>query len=184
MSESTRWAKAVALHRTAAARFAAIVEPFDDATWSAPIAAGKWSPALITEHLNRAYQVMLAELEGGPGMQLRTRPWQRVLLRFTIVPRLLRGGWFPAGARAPRETRPPEVAGSHADVVARFNDLAARFEASMTSARSRNPDARLTHAYFGSTRLANAMLLCARHLEHHERQLAVVVPDQPRLLPG
>jgi len=184
MSESTRWSKAVALHRSAAARFADMVGPFDDATWSAPIAAGKWSPALITEHLNRAYEVMLGELDGGPGMQLRTRPWQQVLLRFTIVPRLLRGGWFPAGARAPRETRPPEVAGSHADVVARFKELAARFEASMTAERSRNPDARLTHAYFGTTRLAKSMLLCARHLEHHERQVAAVVPDQRRLRPG
>jgi hypothetical protein len=174
MSESTRWTEATALHRAAAARFASIIDSFDDTAWSAPIAAGKWSPALIAEHLNRAYEVMLDELGGGQGMQLRTRAWQRVLLRFTIVPRLLRGGWFPAGARAPRETRPPESVGTRDEVMGRFHSLAQRFDAEMSAARNRDPRVRLTHAYFGKAGLADSMLLCARHLEHHVRQVEAV----------
>jgi hypothetical protein len=171
MPGQTAWLEALRLHESAAAGLARSAEAIPPQAWAAPMAEGKWSPAQITEHLILAYEVLLRELEGGPGMQLRTRGWQRLLLRFTLVPRILRGDTFPTGARAPRETRPGEVVGEQADQIARFRADAERFHAAVQEARASNPRQQLTHAYFGASSLEESVLLCARHIQHHHKQL-------------
>jgi len=166
-----RWPEIRQIHLDAAAEVAASAERIQTEQWMLPRAEGKWSPAEIVEHLTLAYDVFLRQLEGGPGMMVRTKLWQRIMLRFTLIPKLLRGEGFPAGARAPRETRPQSANPDQKAAVAGFRDRAARLDAGVAAAMTSGRRVRLTHAYFGSSGLGEAMLLCARHLQHHEQQL-------------
>lgn len=145
----------------------ATAERIPDGAWSNPIAGGKWSPAEIVEHLNLTFDILQRELVGGAGMVVQTKLWQRVLLRLMIVPHLLRGGAFPRGARAPREIR-PRVTSTQSEALAAFREKAAR----LASAAEQSQDKRLTHAYFGAAPAAKGVLLCARHIAHHQKQLA------------
>lgn len=157
-----------AIHAAAAAGFAQAADRVTRDAWLEPRAAGKWSPAEIVTHLNLTYDVLLREILGGPGMAVRTSWWQRLILRFTVLPRILRDGVFPEGARAPREVRPPAPLLDQEAAVEEFREKSAQFEALCAAA---DPERTLTHAYFGNAPLAKAMLLCARHIEHHARQL-------------
>ncbi|HEX2091215.1 MAG TPA: DinB family protein [Longimicrobiaceae bacterium] len=170
-SRQERWAEALALHASATAGFAADAAAVVPERWAVPRAPGKWSPAQVVQHLILAYEVLLRELAGGPGMALHATWWQRFLLRLIFLPRLLAGAPFPPGARAPREVRPPETAGDREEAVARFRALAAEFTAAVEETRARSPRKRLTHAYFGATSLEDAVRLCARHIQHHRQQL-------------
>ena len=166
-----KWEQIRKIHSSASAAFAAAAEGVSSEKWTVPRAEGKWSAAEIVEHLNLAYATLLRELTGGKGMQIRTKLWQRLLLRITLVPKLLRGEPFPANARAPREMRPASADPDPASAIARFREQSSRFEAVAHEAitRGRSPD--LTHAYFGTASLATGVLLCARHVQHHEKQL-------------
>ena len=157
------------LHTDAVSDLVATASSVPEARWRAPRAEGKWSPAETVEHLTIAYDVLLRELAGGGGMAIRTTLWQRILLRLTLVPKILRDGAFPKGARAPRETRPQMPEHGQAEAIARFRERATRF--SETAADPRHARARLTHAYFGRASVTNTILLCARHIEHHRAQL-------------
>ncbi|HEX7705349.1 MAG TPA: DinB family protein [Thermoanaerobaculia bacterium] len=139
--------------------------------WLAPRDEGKWSPAEIVEHLTLACEVLLRELEGGEGMRVRTSWWQRVLLRVTMVPRLLSGKPFPAGARAPRETRPELRSEDQASAIARFRERSGALESAAAEGVMGGRRVYLTHAYFGRAPVEKALLLSARHIEHHLRQL-------------
>ena len=165
------WDAIQRLHADVTADFAAAAEAIPASRWMTPRAEGKWSPAEIVEHITLAYETLLRELDGGPGMQVRTKWWQRVLLRFTLVPKLMRGGAFPKGARAPRETRPVVTDPDQGAAIARFKDRVARFGVSATFAMNTRPGARLTHPYFGQSKIPNAVLLSARHVQHHRAQL-------------
>lgn len=165
-----KWEQIAALHDHAAKELIAAAEGVSADRWLVPRAEGKWSPAEVVEHLNLVYDVVLRELGGEPGMQLRTRWWQRLVLRFTIVPRILRGGWFPAGARAPKETRPALSTTDQRELISRFRDRAARF--ATAAANARGTTQRITHAYFGAARVPESVLLCARHIEHHTKQVS------------
>ncbi len=159
------------LHAKAVDELLSVASRIPEERWKRPRAEGKWSPAETLEHLAVAYDVLLRELETGVGMKVVTSAWQRLLLRFTMVPRILRGGAFPAGARAPRETRPQMPAADQATAIAVFRDKADRFASTIAAKRAARPRAQLTHAYFGRSSLANALLLVARHVEHHRKQL-------------
>jgi hypothetical protein len=158
----------LALHRRATETLLEAASRVDDARWNEPIAEGKWTPSEILDHLITSYEVLLRELSGGGGMQIRTSAWQQVLLRLLYVPRILRTGWFPKGARAPRETRPAGRGLTKAESTALFRTRAEEFE---TAVRAAPPSQQLTHAYFGTWSVTRGVALCARHIEHHAAQL-------------
>lgn len=169
-----RWPEIVQVHSQAAAEFAAAAERVAPERWLHPRAEGKWTPAEVVEHVTLAYEILLRELEGGAGMKVRTKLWQRLLLRVSMVPKILRGGAFPADARAPREIRPTVSNPDRGAALARFREKAARFQSLAADAVDRKRRVRLTHAYFGTAPLPDAVLLCARHVEHHHKQLVQV----------
>lgn len=162
-----KWDEIAALHDRAAAEVMSAAERVPADRWLTPRAEGKWTPAEVVEHLNLVYDVVLRELDGGAGMQIRTKWWQRILLRFTVVPKILRGDGFPAGARAPKETRPALSTTDQREAIARFRERAARFASAASSSRNK----RITHAYFGTARVPESVLLIARHMQHHGKQL-------------
>ncbi|HEY0592353.1 MAG TPA: DinB family protein [Thermoanaerobaculia bacterium] len=159
------------LHAKAVDDLLAVASRIPEERWKAPRAEGKWSPAETLEHLAISYDVLLGELETGVGMRVVTSAWQRLLLRVTMVPRILRHGAFPRGARAPREVRPQMPASEQPGAIAAFREKADRFASTVAGTRAARPGARLTHAYFGRSSLAHALAFTARHLEHHRRQL-------------
>src|SRR4051812_40127940 len=105
----SQWATLVARHSASVDEYLAVARGVPATRWASPIAPGKWTPAEMTCHLLESYRVLRRELAGGPGMQLRLRRLHRLVLRYTLFPRILRRGQFPAGARAPRETRPRDI---------------------------------------------------------------------------
>jgi DinB family protein len=169
--EWMNWQRVLEIHSRAAIALAETAERVPQQQWLEPRAEGKWSPGHVLEHLNLTYDVLTRELEGGTGMAVLTNAWQRFLLRLTIVPRILRGGWFPAGARAPREIRPAEAAADKSVAIAAFRDRSARFHQAAVAAEARR-GVKLSHAYFGRSGVRDSMLLCTRHIEHHQRQLS------------
>jgi hypothetical protein len=166
-----KWTAIQQLHGDAAERLAMSAEKVDPQKWLVPRAEGKWTPAQVVEHLSRVYDVVTNEIEGGPGMKLRLQFWQRMYLRVTVLGRILNGGWFPEGAPAPYETRPGAVTPDQRTSIAGFRARAAQFATAAASAHESGRRVRVTHAYFGTASVERATLLCARHIEHHEKQL-------------
>lgn len=157
-------------HRTAVARFATAAEAVRPDLWSGPNPDGKWTPAEVCEHVAVSYELLARELAGGPAMAIRTSWFQRMVLRLTYMPRILRTGAFPPAVRAPRETRPESGAASPVAGAARLREQAAAFEREWLAARERG-GGRVTHPYFGALSLAPALRFCEIHTLHHLRQL-------------
>jgi uncharacterized damage-inducible protein DinB len=165
------WNSLAADHRAALDQFVATARQLPPRSWTQPLGFGKWSPAEISSHLIASYRIMRNELAGGPGMALRLRPLRRWLLRHTMLPRILRGEPFPAGARAPRETRPTaERAALPVALETLIQESNALVEE--LTIRASEGRVRLTHAYFGSMSARQSLQLLAVHTRHHARQLA------------
>jgi len=165
-----QWSEALQHHSEAAAELLRGAGGVAPERWSEPLGVGKWTPAQVVQHLILAYEAMLRELSGGPGMRVRTRRWQRLVLRWTVLPRLLRSGEFPR-ARAPRETVPADSPTDQGEAMEAFRRRAAEFEEAVRMARSRRPRATLVHAYFGPMVLRDVVVLCGWHILHHRSQL-------------
>ena len=142
------WERLVADHAGACAEYRNAALAFDADRWIRPIAPGKWSPAEVTSHVSEAYRVLRGELAGAGGMRLLGSRLQRLILRHTVLPRLLAGKPFPAGVRAPRETRPREIQADQQVALAELDHLVAQFIEELT-VRAATGTVRLTHAYFG-----------------------------------
>jgi hypothetical protein len=164
------WERVLTIHTQASAALAETAERISSDRWLEPRAEGKWTPGHVLEHLNLTYETLLRDLGGGSGMVILTKWWQRAALRVLVVPRILRGGWFPSGARAPRELRPAQPASDQRTAIATFRESAQRFRDTVSAANAKG-GATIAHAYFGRAKLNHSVLLCARHIEHHQRQL-------------
>lgn len=170
----SRWRAAVDEHQVALAAYLEAAERVSVAAWTRPYAAGKWTPAEITEHLAMTYRVFIAEVNGGPAMKLKLTPFRRRLLKMLMLPHMLFHRTFPRGARAPRELR-PEAAPlpGRAQALAELRALGERFATEAERARA-GGWGHVTHPYFGAIDLTRGMRLCAVHLEHHTRQVASI----------
>jgi hypothetical protein len=124
--------------------------------WPPWWAAAACASGVVLKLSEALFEAAGRELRDGVPMALRTTGWQRMVLRHTILRRLLRGGPFPGGARSPRETRPPAVPdGEPADLlIRRFEASAVELEGALAAAGEADPKRRLTHPYFGRLPLA------------------------------
>ncbi len=167
------WPALVDDHAAAVEQFVRAARPLGGERWTAPIAPGKWSPAEITAHLHESYAVLRDELAGKGGMRIVVPPLKRWVIRLIYVPRILRTGRFPAGARAPREVRPRVVEPDCETAIAALEELTGRFMADLAE-RAAAGRVRLTHAYFGRLPLHQTMQFLSTHTRHHARQLEQV----------
>jgi DinB superfamily len=165
------WTGTLARHAVAANAYATAAGAVDADSWSVPVAEGKWSPAQVTEHLNKTYQVIIAELRGGPGIRIRSSWLVRQLLRQTVLHSIIRKRRLPKGARAPLEVMPRVVEGSQADVIDRFTHLAHEFAEVCEVNRAENRGRKLTHHIFGEIELSRGVDFVTIHIEHHQRQI-------------
>ena len=165
----TAWLQAEAdAHREALAAFIATVEGLPLDRWNAPQAAGKWSPAEIAEHLRMTYATVMAELAGGSGFRLRTKPWLRWFLRLTYLPRILRSGRFPKGIQATREVRPGAGPYDRDQLLSTLRRDGERF-LDMVAAAPRGST--FTHPFLGSLPLRDGMRFASHHVRHHHAQV-------------
>lgn len=165
-------------HDSTAQRFAARVRGISPDLWHVPPAPGRWSPAEEALHVALTYELGLAMLTGGAVMRPRVSPARALLLRWLVLPVMLRTHWFPR-AKAPAEVRPGNEARdlSPAAVADRIERGAAALG---IATRAADPGRRLIHAYFGSlTPLVALRLLCA-HTRHHDRALARATDATPQ----
>jgi hypothetical protein len=170
VDSAEKWRTAVLLHSEALAAVTRAAESVPGDAWRQPVQEGKWTPAEVVEHLTLAYDALLKELSGGPGMKYRPNAVIRFILRYTVLPRILRGEPFPR-ARAPRETRPADTPLAQPEAVRRLRDRGAAAVAEMERALGSRPGTKLTHAYFGRLPLTTGLTLIARHINHHRKQL-------------
>ncbi|HVT45153.1 MAG TPA: DinB family protein [Thermoanaerobaculia bacterium] len=160
--------RALELHDASAEALLAAATSVADGRWHDALAEGKWTPAQIVAHLIATYDILLQELRGGEGMKIRTRFFQRILLRLLLRPGLLAGRGFPKRAPAPRETRPAERGPDRDEALSMFRERCGELQ---TLAIAAPPSQRLTHAYFGTAPVDQGLTLCARHIDHHRAQL-------------
>ena len=114
----------------------AAADRLDDVAWHARAAVDRWCPGQVAEHVALTYVQLLAELAGTGGMRQRLPWWKSALLRWRVLPGILREGLFPK-ARAVREIRPPDSPRPKAAVLETMRKDAARFEEELTRAQSR-----------------------------------------------
>ena len=164
------WALLLTRHSDAVEDFCHAAGRLGDERWLRPIAPGKWTPAEVTSHVTQAYRVVRAELAGEPGMRLVGSRFQRLILRHTVLPRLLAGRPFPRGARAPRETRPQEVSRDPVEALSNLREFAHALGRELTGLAS-SGRACLSHAYFGRLSPHEGIRLLTVHTRHHARQL-------------
>ena len=171
----SRWQTVVEEHQVALAAYLDRAARLSDAAWNAPWKPGKWSPAVITEHLSMTYRVFIGEVTGGPAMRLKLTPLRRRVLKMFMLPHMLFHRTFPRGAPAPREVRPAEGAPLPArdQALAQMRELGERFEREANRARAAGWQ-HVTHPFFGQIDLMRGMRLAAVHIEHHTRQLASI----------
>lgn len=167
------WNRLLDDHARAIGEYRIAAGALGHAVWMAPIAPGKWSPAEVTAHVAEAYRVLIAELGGANGMRLRGSMVQRLLLRHTVLPRLLSGKPFPPGVPAPRETRPTEIISDPALAVTNLVERAEQFARDLTT-RAAMQTVRLTHAYLGRLSPRQGLMLSTVHTRHHAQQLAAI----------
>ena len=171
MGLPSEWPLLLADHSKAVEEYVTAAERLSVQAWMRPLAPGKWTPAEVTSHVTEAYRVLRAELAGTSGMRLLGSRFQRLILRHTVLPRILRGRPFPAGARAPRETRPREIVGDPKVALSSLADLTKTFTQELTNQVARQ-NVCLTHASFGRLSAQQGLQLVTVHTRHHARQLS------------
>jgi hypothetical protein len=159
---------AIADNRLAVEEFVAAARAIDAATWSAPRAEDKWSPAQVAEHLAIVYEYNRKVVTGtaGKGAPGFLQP----LARWFIVTRTLKAGRFTRKGRAPGIFQPSAAPAAAPEVLARLTKAVTGFESDI---RSGHPEARHTvaHPFFGTLQTTDYLRLQAIHARHHRSQL-------------
>lgn len=143
---------------------------FAAAPWDAPPAPGKWSPAQAVEHVALTYEVSMELVEGKPAIRGIPRPL-RWLAGKLLVPRVLRTGRFPKGAKAPPPFQPKQAGATPADGARRLRDCAARFEETVRRLAGGGAG-RFDHPFFGRIAVSDYVRLQALHALHHRAAAA------------
>lgn len=175
----SRWPATLAEHRRAVHDCASRIALVPSDRWTRPRVPGKWSFAEEALHVAQVYEVLLAELAGGPGMRVRFPPWRVALFRHGVLPMLVALGRLPTNIRAPREVRPDlaEATLATPDMAAdRVGQRAAAVEEALAGALERmrrDPRHRtyVTHPFFGQLEPVAALQFLSLHTKHHSRHL-------------
>jgi hypothetical protein len=167
---SPAWREAVERHSAAVRAYVEAASRVDEASWREPVGPDKWSPAEITEHVTRAYEVLVTQIGGGAGLRVRTGWVVRQALRLTVLRAIMRSRRIPRGAKAPSELRPVAPDSPRDAAIEALGAAASRFEAALLERRG-DPSLRLTHHFFGDIEPLEGLDFVAIHTEHRGRQL-------------
>lgn len=157
----------IATHRSAADELLAQAKRVAPTRWDAPRGPGKWTPGQEVTHVMLAYEAFIRDLRGGEPMRLVGTRWKRLVWRALGLTSILHLRRIPVAARAPREARPPESPADRALVLAKFRERADEFETAYADAWRNTPGKRVTHPYFGTLSLRQAITMSEVHTLHH-----------------
>ncbi len=173
--EGARLPRAVLAHRESIGEFLSLAERVPPVQWAVPLQLGKWSPAQEVEHVALAYEIFGTEVAGGVGMKPMVPAARQHLLRWFVLPGILFTGKFPGRPRAPREVRPTGATVVKEVQLERLRAAVDACERSWRLARRERPRQRLSHAYFGTLSLDDALRLMTVHTRHHGRKLVSAI---------
>ncbi|MEP6768361.1 MAG: DinB family protein [Acidobacteriota bacterium] len=165
------WTEAVGRHRAAITDYLRVASSIEEPVWRLPIGPNKWTPAQITDHVFRTYQVAVEQVRGGPGIRVRYGFLLRQILRVLFLPRIFRTRRLPRGAKAPREIFPGDSEILREMALRRLDELSSEFEREILLRRD-DRSLRLTHHIFGEIEPLKGVDFIAIHTEHHGRQLS------------
>lgn len=164
------WKEKIEAHRTAVENYVRSALDVGERDWQTTVVMDNWTPAQITEHLIRTYQVTLQELRGGPGVRPHYNFLLRPILRFTILPKIFRSRRIPAGAKAPTELMPEDSKESLQGAVDQLEHIANEFEREIFSRRN-DKKVKISHHVFGAIELLEGLELATIHVDSHRQQL-------------
>src|ERR1700682_13202 len=175
MRDERRWNAALAEHEIVVREFLAVCERVAPADWQRSRAPGKWSPAAVTLHVCRVYELGRDAMNGGQSSRLMISHPGAWFLRTLMLPVIFATKRFPRGATAPVEVAPdaaearllmPDAAATR---LQRVGDQAA---AALRRAAAEGAATSFTHAYFGRLAPHATLRLLSAHTRHHARELA------------
>lgn len=164
------WTEAIEKHRVVIADYVRAASGIDERAWRLPVAAEKWTPALITDHLIRTYEMLVEQICGGQGLKMQYGFALRQILRLTILPKIYRTRQLPRGAKAPTEIMPEDSKMPRATALEKLEESSGAFENEILLRRD-DKNFRLTHHVFGDLKPLKAIDFIAIHTEHHTQQL-------------
>jgi len=158
-------------HQSVVETFIRCAEKVSDEHWNTFPAPGTWTSSQEVTHLERTYREYVIELRRGPDVTPDTFPPQREVFRVKILPRVLKGNWFPTGAVSPDPVRPDEIPREKSSQLAGLRKRAAEFEETIIEIASTHPERQVRHPYFGALGLVELSRVLAEHTRHHMKKL-------------
>jgi hypothetical protein len=149
--------------------FIDLAKALDPDRWAARPAAGRWSPAQITEHLSRTYEFGSGVIDGTVTAQRLPTLMRWMIARFWLKP-ALRKGHFTGKARAPKFFEPNASGGTPEVLLPRLRTSSERFAELVARETSRGVET-VDHPMFGSVPLIDFLRLQVIHVRHHRGQL-------------
>lgn len=178
-----KWERAFADHQQALARFTTTLSELDEESWVRPYAPGKWSPAVISQHLALYYEAGARALRGELELQYRVGPAWRTVLRWFLLPHMLFHGTIPVRSRAPREVRPEGEPLPRSEALERLRAGVAEAEEAIRANAGRR-GVRVGHPYFGKISPLRFLRLSTVHMDHHRRQVELAAAAEISHRPG
>lgn len=176
--------RAIASHRAASDAFIAAAEDVAPAKWNTPRGLGKWTPGQEVTHIILVYEALARDLRGGDPVRLVGTRWKRILWRAIGLTMILGLRKMPKGALAFRESRPSESTVDRASLVATVRARMNEFDAAYRDAWRDNPRKRVTHPYFGTLSLPQAIVMADVHTLHHAAFLRQSAPSTESVRDG
>jgi hypothetical protein len=141
--------------------------------WNIPRAKGKWSPSQEVKHLTLTYRSYIIELHRGPDVTPETFPAQREVYRVKLLPRVLKGNWFPTGAQSPDSVKPDNSVYEKNQQFAELRKRVTEFESQIMKVAESNPTRQIRHPFFGALGLSECIIVLSEHTRHHMNNLPV-----------
>ncbi len=174
MNTYTPFTDEINYHQKAVKEFAQQAERVPGELWNISRAPGKWTPSQEVKHLELTYRGYVAEIRRGPDVTPETFLPPREVYRVKILPRVLKGNWFPSGAKAPDYVNPDSEYKDKADQLAGLRKWTAEFEKAVLEIAESNTNRQVRHPYFGSLTLVELVKVLAEHTRHHKKYLPAV----------
>jgi hypothetical protein len=134
--------------------------------WDSPLRPGAWSAGQHVVHVTLAYDGFIRDVRDGVPLALIGSSRQRLMWRLFGLPQVLWFGHLPAGAKSPRELRPPSSVVPRQTALETLNESVREFERVANTAASQARRS-ILHPYFGGLSLLQSVRLCAVHTRHH-----------------
>ena len=161
-------------NRQAVASFLSKARSVASTPWAQPVAAGKWSPAQIADHVAVAYEVAFRALKGDKTMGSAPR-FLRPIVRAVGFTKILKKGAFPAKMKGPPVFAPSAAHQPYDASAARMEAALAKLESEARAMAHAGRHA-FEHPYFGRVDVSDYVRFSELHTKHHEQQL----PGSPR----